>query len=289
LCKIYGSAEYLEKAMRDWSDDVFFLELWTELQVRVKAKTSVAGGLTAAQVASQTSTTLGAEDAVETGALFDETASSYQKLRVRCEGYITELLNNNIRNTLSAYTRINPWATLHQTGTNSTQTLPPTAELDALLSMLSSHLAFLSKTLGKVPLRKITRSATQVIDATLFDRVLLQRSFSLAGSVQFSSDISAILSITDKYVGGGVGDVGLRRVREGATLVGLPIRGSKGAREEEEEDSDGKRALGLWEVEKRMFEASGDEAAGCLAELGFERLSVAEGRKVLARRVELSS
>ncbi len=25
LCRVYGSAEYLEKKMRDWSDDVFFL------------------------------------------------------------------------------------------------------------------------------------------------------------------------------------------------------------------------------------------------------------------------
>jgi len=62
-------------------------------------------------------------------------------------------------------------------------------------------------------------------------------------------------------------------------LVGLPI--------EAEANEEGAK-LGLWEVEKRMFEASGEEARGCLEELGFERLGVAEGRKVLARRVEVS-
>ncbi|EEP82617.1 conserved hypothetical protein [Uncinocarpus reesii 1704] len=35
LCRIFGSAEYLEKKMQDWGDDVFFLELWYELQDRV--------------------------------------------------------------------------------------------------------------------------------------------------------------------------------------------------------------------------------------------------------------
>lgn len=28
LCRVYGSAEYLEKKMRDWSDDVVSLYGW---------------------------------------------------------------------------------------------------------------------------------------------------------------------------------------------------------------------------------------------------------------------
>ncbi|KAF2433809.1 hypothetical protein EJ08DRAFT_40332 [Tothia fuscella] len=294
LCKIYGSSEYLEKAMRDWSDDVFFLELWTELQHRSKSRVHVtSGGLTAAQIASQTSTSLGTDGADESGALFDETAASYMRLRVKCEGFIMELVNNNVRNTLVGYTRINPWATLQVT-TSSSQTLPPMADLDALLEILGAHFGFLGKTLGRVPLRKIARSAAQSIDSILFDQVLLRHSFSAAGALQFSSDVKTILSIFEKHVGGGVGQVGLRRISEGAILVGLPIRGSKSGKQDDEEenedvDGSGKRVLGLWEVEKRMFEATGEEAAGCLSELGLERLGVAEGRKVLARRVELSS
>ena len=33
LCRVYGSAEYLEKKMQDWSDDVFFLELWMNSKI----------------------------------------------------------------------------------------------------------------------------------------------------------------------------------------------------------------------------------------------------------------
>jgi hypothetical protein len=277
LSKIYGSAEYLEKAMRDWSDDVFFLELWTELQIRSPRATS------------------GDEDATASGALFDETASAYQRIRVRCENIITELVNNNIRTTLTPYVGINPWATLQQAQTQQ-QPLPPTAELDNLLSTLSSHFGFLAKALGKVALRKVARSAAMTVDTILFDQILLRHSYSAAGALQFSSDITAILSTFEKFVGKGVAEFGLRRVSEGSALVGLPILGSKkDADSQKDEDGDesmedgGKARLGLWQVEKRMFEASGEEARHCLEELGFERLSVAEGRKVLARRVELSA
>jgi len=296
LCKIYGSAEYLEKAMRDWSDDVFFLDLWTELQYRASNRTQVAGTLTVADVASRTSTTIGTEEADASGALFDETASSYQKLRIRCEGYITDLVSANVRTTLTAYTRINPWATLQSSQSHQGHTLPPTAELDSLLSMLSSHLSFLSKALGKIPLRRLARSATTVIDQILFDAVLLRHSFSAAGALQFSADITAVRSIVNKFVGGGVAEVGLARVGEGSALVGLKIRAASDENEDESEGEggdgeargSGKRVLGLWEAEKGLF-GDGEQARLCLEALGFERLTVAEARKVLARRVELGS
>jgi RAD50-interacting protein 1 len=260
--------------MRDWSDDVFFLELWTELQSRASSRNTVAGSMTIAQVASRTSNTVGTDDGDVSGALFDETAQSYQKLRVRCEGLITDLLTHNVRQTLTAYTRINPWATLISVSTSS-GSLPPTAELDSLLATLSTHFSFLSKALGKVPLRRIARATTQTIDTILFDQVLLRHSFSSSGAAQFFSDISTIKFTIAKFCGGEVADFGLLHVTEGARLVGLPVEAEAGG-------------LGLWAVEKRMFEASGEEARGCLEELGFQRLGVAEGRKVLARRVEVS-
>lgn len=259
--------------MRDWSDDVFFLELWTELQSRASSRNTVAGSMTVAQVREATSNTVGTDDGDISGALFDETAQSYSKLRVRCEGLITDLLTYNVRQTLTAYTRINPWATLTS---SSSASLPPTAELDSLLTNLSTHFSFLSKALGKVPLRRIARATTATIDTILFDQVLLRHSFSSAGAAQFASDINTIKFSISKFCGGEVAEFGLLHVSEGARLVGLPVETEEGE-------------MGLWAVEKRMFEASGEEARECLEELEFQRLGVAEGRKVLARRVEVSN
>lgn len=294
LCKIYGSAEYLEKAMRDWSDDVFFLDMWTELQQRAggsSQQATVARDMTLAKVAEVTSSSLGTEDGELNGAMFDETAATYQRLRVRCENIIMEVVGNQVRQFLQLYTRINPWATLSD---GQKDDPPPTAELDPLLKVLEQTFSFFSRAVGKLPLRKIARAAAHTVDEVLFDRVLLVHSFSSAGATQLMADIKAVHRVMANYVDASVPELALRHVSEGARLVGLPIRGNKtslrSADDEDEDDAeDEHRQLGLWEVEKKLFEAGGDVAKACLAELGFEKLAVHEARKVLARRIELSS
>jgi hypothetical protein len=295
LCKIYGSAEYLEKAMRDWSDDVFFLDMWTELQQRVGGnstrQSAISRDMDMARVGEITSTSLGTEDGELNGAMFDETAAHYQRLRVRCENLIVEVVNNQVEKALDSYRGINPWATLSDA---QKQPLPSTAELDPLLSTIKENFGFLSRALGKLPLRKVARSAAHTIDEVLFRYVLLAHSFSSAGAAQLSADILAIRHAFSVFVDASVPEMSLRHVSEGARLVGLPIRGSKatvrgGVEDDDGEDGQDGRQLGLWEVEKKLFEAGGDVARACLADLGLEKLAVHEARKVLARRVELSS
>lgn len=102
LCRVYGSAEFLEKAMRDWSDDVFFLELWAELQERARprAKRSVGGPLSVQDIAEKTSKAVGSDVG---GALFDEIAGAYSRLRTRGEGIIVDVLTYNARQALKPY------------------------------------------------------------------------------------------------------------------------------------------------------------------------------------------
>jgi hypothetical protein len=100
LCKTFGSADYLEKAMRDWSDDVFFLDIWEELQDRARQAKNI-GNMSVVDVAERTSNNVGGDG--DGGALFDETASWYTRLRIRSEKIITDTLNNNVREALRAY------------------------------------------------------------------------------------------------------------------------------------------------------------------------------------------
>ncbi|KAF3049205.1 hypothetical protein E8E11_002856 [Didymella keratinophila] len=327
LCRTYGSADYLEKAMRDWSDDVFFLDIWEELQDRAQHGGSI-GTRTVASVAERTSKNVGTSeaDASEAGGLFDETASWYARLRDRSEQIITETLVSNVRVALKPYRQINPWATLSSSG-GSGKDLSPTAELDPLLSHLSTTLAFLSRVLAPAPLRRITRAVLATVNAALFDSVL-RVSFSTQGAAQLNADLDAICAVVDEKVGAGVAESGLRRCFEGAKLVGLPIRGAKtsanaaGFAEEDgmeewdawaAEDADADagdetsgagpqketsnrdtddsaeagRELGLWEVEKRLF-ADNQSARDVLDELGFEALDEKEARRLLRLRVELA-
>ncbi|KAI4955631.1 hypothetical protein J4E91_001492 [Alternaria rosae] len=227
LCKTYGSADYLERAMRDWSDDVFFLDIWEGLQDRARGQTSNIGTMSVADVAERTSKNVESDD-VDGGSLFDETASWYARLRERSEKIIIDTLNSNVREALRPYRHINPWATLSgPSASASTATeLSPTAEIDPLLTYLRSTLAFLSRALASAPLRRITRAVLTTISTTLWENVLSRYRFSTQGAAQLHADLAAVCRVVDKHIGPGVAEAGLAKCLEGVKIVGLPVKGT---------------------------------------------------------------
>lgn len=283
LIRVYGSAEYLEKKMRDWSDDVFFLELWEELQDRVRANTTsqgqkhrnLAGNMTVEHVADKTSAAVGNEEGG--GALFDETAGAYRRLRVRTEGVITDTFVQQIRSALSAYGKINPWSALSSPSEGDELHLAISAELDAPVGLLSSYLSFLAKALAQAPLRRIARQVVLAMQAFLWDSVLMPsyHRFSYMGAKQFGRDVRGLWEVVDRFVGAGQGKVGMRRLAEG--LVLLELDGGGG----------GAEALKLREVEKRLFKDN-ESGREVLEELGLEVLSESEARGVLQTRIDLN-
>ena len=275
LCRVYGSAEYLEKKMRDWSDDVFFLELWDELQDRARGHTSTkfAGPMSIEHVTERTSSAVGSEE--DTGALFDETAGAYRRLRVNSENMMQEMLTNSIRDNLRPYGRINPWSSLSSFEPSSSLAL--TAELDATVQQLNEYLSFLSKILARAPLRRVVRQVALNIQAFLWDSVLMRYTFSASGIAQFQRDVDAICSTIDRWLGEGQGELGMRRLKEALVLLGLPLNS-----EHHEEGPD------LDEVEKRIFQ-SDEDARQVLEELSLEVLGESDAKKILRRRIEVTS
>ena len=285
LCRVYGSAEYLEKKMRDWSDDVFFLELWDELQFRARSRVgkNVTGNMTLEDVAGRTSSFVGSDD--DSGALFDETAGAYRRLRIRAETIIQELLTHDVRQTLRPYGRINPWSSLASDSVTPSS-LAITAELDGVLQQLASYLAFLARALAEVSLRRMCRQLMLYIQTFLWDYVLMRHNFSTSGVAQFTRDLYSFWEVFDRYLGQGQGEIGMRKLGEAVGLLGMPIKSKHGDGDGESEQNNS--GLGIWEVEKRVFR-SNESAREVLEELGFEILTETEARSVLERRLELSS
>ena len=281
LCRIYGSAEYLEKKMRDWSDDVFFLELWDELQDRARRSSTtgganLAGPLSVSAVAERTSSTVGSD--IDTGALFDETASAYKSLRIRTETILTDTLTSTFRDNLRPYGRINPWSSLSSESGGSSSLLALTAELDATIQQLNSYLHFLDTALAQASLRRIARQLSLAMQTFLWDSVLMRYTFSSAGVAQFTRDVEAIWETMDRHLGQGQAQNGMRKLKEALVLLGLP----------EKEGSQMDAELGLWEVEKRVFR-SNESAREVMEELGLELLSETEARHVLERIIGLGN
>jgi hypothetical protein len=277
--------------------------------------------MTVADVAERTSSAVGSD--ADTGALFDETAGAYSRLRIRSEGIIIDLLSQNMREALRPYRHINPWSSLTAAPSSNPTALSPTAELDPLLTYLSASLGFLARALAPAPLRRITRALLHALSAVLWDAVLTRHHFSTAGATQLAADLGAICRIVDSCVGAGVAEAGLRKCGEGVRLVSLPAKGKAPAKskavaaaaddDDEEEEWEGRAwdaeddaeaggvvaavgetdaaaadGLGLWEVERRLF-ADNQSARDVLEELGMEALTEVEARAVLGRRVELGS
>lgn len=296
LCRIYGSAEYLERKMQDWSDDVFFVDMWEEWQYRLQSRIPIGANLNMKDVVAKTSAAANAADDEVQGALFDETAAAYRRLRVRSENVLVEALTSAVRDALRPYARINPWASLSSAsaGAEAAAAAALTAELDAPMTLADEYLAFLSKALGPAPLRRVARAMALSLQAYLWDHVVLRYRFSTGGARQLDTDFRALCAVFDRWVGVGYGGAAMRRLAEGIVVLTLPVKGEIPV-EVKEGDEGGKgeiektgRKMGLWEVERRIF-MDNESARDVLEELGLEVLTEHDARDVLQRRVELGS
>ncbi|KUL90627.1 hypothetical protein ZTR_00127 [Talaromyces verruculosus] len=298
LCRIFGSAEYLEKKMQDWSDDVFFLDLWYELQNRVRRNQgdgkNVVGPMSVAEVAQRTSQAVAetGQGRSSEGALFDETASAYRRLRLRSESIIVSTFSSEVQSSLRPYSRVSMWSSL--SAPSASYPHPLTSELTPTVRIISSDLSFLARVLGTAPLRRINRQVLLSLQNFILDNVVSRHSFSAAGVSQLTSDIDHLCGVIDTALGqhssstayqGEAGRV-MRRLSESLVLLGLRIK-PQSTKSDENTEPRGVE-LGLWEVERRLF-ANNESAREVLSELEIETLTEAEARAVLEKRVELRS
>ncbi|DAA78236.1 TPA_exp: Uncharacterized protein A8136_4212 [Trichophyton benhamiae CBS 112371] len=299
LCRIFGSAEYLEKKMQDWGDDVFFLELWYELQDRVARQGQtgkpVAGALSVSEIAARTSSSVTnnnhdhPSDAAE-GALFDETAAAYRRLRMRSESIIQSTIASNVQTSLRPYNQVSTWASLRSSSDDPSTPTTPSVDLVQTLRLLTADFSFLSRTLAIAPRRRVANHVLLAIQTYIWDNILMRNSFSTSGAAQLSVDISNICDTVDAAIGVKAGEElaarTMKKLRDGLFILNLKIKAGK---DQPPDTSDAAgTALGLWEAEKRLF-ANNESARGVLSELCIDTLTEADARSVLERRVEVRS
>lgn len=289
VCRVFGSAEYLEMAMKDWSEDTFYLDLWEELQYRSQHQGQIKGDLTMMDIASKTSSTITDAEASKElqGALFDETATSYRNLRQRSETVLVDTIVYDLRAAFRPYTKVKIWASMSASGSPGHS---QTAELDGPVRLLNDYLGFLATAMGAASLRRVVRQVGSNTQSFLYDNVLLRHVFSTAGAAQLAADVRGLVHVFDSLVGPRQGGGSLAKLVEAVRLLALPVKGEipvEGGAVEGSISEEG-RPLGLWEVERRVF-ASNQSAREVLEELGMVLLSETEAREVLKKRAELAS
>lgn len=125
LCKVYGSAEHVINVLHNWSNELFFVELWNELQVRAKntgREDNLAEQMSYEDVKSSTSAAVGSE---EEGGLFDETIRSYRYRRDHAERLMTESIKYALVPSLRGYINKPNWLTVDNSDTGTSPLSSP--------------------------------------------------------------------------------------------------------------------------------------------------------------------
>ncbi|KIW40541.1 uncharacterized protein PV06_07727 [Exophiala oligosperma] len=316
LAKIYGSAEFLQRKMSDWSDDVFFLELWDELQYRAKANSngdaSVGSGLNVDEVAARTSdsiksTGLDGDADTDGSGLFDQTALAYRRLRERSEEEILRVFDVNLKGAIDAYAKYMQFSSLAATPSD-VASLSPSASLDGFFQTTSLLLGYLGKVLAPGSMRRITKHYCTSTQRRIYDGVIMSHTFAAAGATQLKRDMAAIAESIDTSTKlRGVAGGSMKRLEEAVFLLTLDANKRATVSTENGDDDDGwgfdedengnsaipaadvdDKDWGLWDAEKLIFQ-SNEAARKALADMALYHLSEADARNVLKRRVELNN
>ncbi|KAK9319588.1 TIP-1 family-domain-containing protein [Lipomyces orientalis] len=92
LCRAYGSAYTIRDALNDWGEDIFFLELYHELNLRASQSKKTRIPMELEGISSKLPDGL-----EEDGTIFDEIIKAYDALRTRAENLIIKHLSREVQ------------------------------------------------------------------------------------------------------------------------------------------------------------------------------------------------
>ncbi|KAH7927393.1 hypothetical protein BV22DRAFT_1085155 [Leucogyrophana mollusca] len=139
LCKALISAKYVEVAMVGWGEEMFFLELWAEINRRASLRARV-------EVHRSLPDTNEGEDTLE-GTIFEELVTQYAKLVSRAEDMLVSQVCGEVEALLKPHFAAitSPRSDSESQADSDSIAVPPT--LLPPIALLSSHLTFQRNTL----------------------------------------------------------------------------------------------------------------------------------------------
>ncbi|KAF9821810.1 hypothetical protein IEO21_00240 [Rhodonia placenta] len=179
LVKALVSAKFIAAACEAWGEELFFLELWAEINRRASLRSR-------AQAAAALPDPKGGEDAPE-GTIFEELVTQYGTLAERAEDMTVQSVCSEIEAGLRA----------HFSGSSSTRDdISLAASLLGPVALLSSQLTFLQSSLPRAMVTTLYRRM-----ATRLSAHILSRQFQYRGRGRLSpQDGKAILAETELWV-----------------------------------------------------------------------------------------
>ncbi|KAI0336160.1 hypothetical protein GY45DRAFT_1316243 [Cubamyces sp. BRFM 1775] len=168
LCKALVSAKYVAKAMEVWGEDLFFLELWAEINRRANLRTK-------AESVPSLPNPRENEDEPPEGTIFEELVRHYHALVDRAEEMIVQCVTGEVEAGLKAHLQ---GGSTHTTPAINAETSDDIALAQSLLgplALLSSHLTFLRGTLPRATSTSLYRRIASRLASHLLQRQILYR------------------------------------------------------------------------------------------------------------------
>ncbi|KAI9068018.1 RINT-1 family protein [Trametes sanguinea] len=167
LCKALVSAKYVAKAMETWGEDLFFLELWEEINRRANLRSK-------AESVPSLPNPRDTEDEPPEGTIFEELVRHYNALVDRAEDMIVQCVTGEVETALKPHLQ----GSAHPTPVTSADAADDIALAQTLigpLALLSSHLTFLRGTLPRTTSTSLYRRIASRLATHLLQRQILYR------------------------------------------------------------------------------------------------------------------
>lgn len=270
LCRLFGSLNYIAKALEEWGEDEFFLKMWDDLASRSKTDDAKRKERQK-KLADET--------------LFDETIESYSKLMARVEISMVSLLKTEFNGSMREYFKKSNWSSVtapqEKTSEDSEESSTPPAtpvttsfgsvevsrQLIPAIRTVSTLLSFLYRFFSPFHYTRVVRQFAKEIERYIYNFIISANQFSYWGGRQLQADVAELWAAFRLP-----SDTSLRRLDQCSSVLSLPQAAETGEK------------LNIAAVRAMAAARGGYEAVR--NELQLPNLSDTDIEKLLNRRID---
>ncbi|KAF9103294.1 hypothetical protein BGX27_010637 [Mortierella sp. AM989] len=307
LCQWMSSVEYVGSTLKDWGEDVLFLELYKEISERTQKISN--------PLHSENEDSDGEEAPRkkynENGTIFDEPVKAYDVMSKRIQELIIRNITKEVIGGMKPYASLRSWPQIEFSAPESngrqSQNLVDTHENDDVspelyqpLTVLTHSFEFLSSALSTKHFTLLYKQASNEMQEFFWQKIIMKNSFSELGGLQFARDVRiGLFGASRRWIK--KPENYHRKLRDAAVLLSLQsakanspaplpmLSFDQDVKKKEGVDSGSlypKRTLA--QIMAVLFDDDLEVEAvqGKLEEIGVMSLSVPEARSVIRRRVE---
>ncbi|KAF9426401.1 hypothetical protein BGZ94_006580 [Podila epigama] len=295
-----ASTEYISSTLKEWGEDVFFLELYKEISERtktVKNPMHLDDDMSDVEIAPVSKGQDGS------GTIFDESIRGFDQLSKRIQDLMVSNVTNDVFGAMKPYLSLRSWPQIEFSAPERNGPSSPTSptehgpsidddvspELYQPLSLLGHSFEYLARTLPTKHFMGLYRQISFEMQEFMWSKVILKNQFSELGGQQFARDVRiGLFGAGRRWVK--KPENYHRKLKDACILLSLQrakVNSPELTRGSSKDGSASSRRT-LAQMMAVIFDEdqSVEEIKGKLEEIGVTHLTVSEAKEVIRKRVE---